>query len=104
MTEPKWLSVSGRALGTLTSTSQLFALDLIKTMVRDAKGERGFEAELHYVAIPEDAPKKTTKEMFDKEYMLQLEELGRRMGADPSSWLDEIPSAYGVEETWLDSD
>ena len=104
VTQPRWLSISGRALGTLTSAGQLYALDLIKSMVQYGTEDRSFEAELHYVAIPADAPKKTTKEMFDKEYMLQLEELGRQMGADPSSWLDEIPSAYGVEDTWLDSD
>jgi predicted acylesterase/phospholipase RssA len=104
VTQPRWLSVSGRALDTLTSTSQLFAMDLIKTMVQQANDERGLDAELRYVAIPVDAPKKTTKEMFDKEYMLKLEDLGRLMGADPSSWSDDIPSAYGVEKTWLDED
>jgi predicted acylesterase/phospholipase RssA len=104
VTQPRWVSVSGRALDTLTSTGQLFAMDLIKTMVRDANEGRGFEAELRYVAIPADAPKKTTKEMFDKEYMLKLEDLGRLMGADPSNWSDEIPSPYGLEDSWLDSD
>jgi len=104
VTEPRWLSISGRALGTLTSTGQLFALDLIKTMVQQANDERGIEAELHYVAIPADAPEPATEAMFDKEYMLELEKLGRRMGADPSSWSDEIPSAYGIEDSWLDSD
>jgi len=104
VTQPRWMSVSGRSLATLASTGQLFALDLIKVVVQHAEQDRGIEAELHYVAIPEDAPKQATKEMFEKKYMLQLQELGRRMGADPSSWLKDIPSAYGAEDTWLDSD
>jgi len=104
VTQPRWLSVSGRALSTLAATGQLFAMDLIKVMVQHAEADRGIEAELYFVAIPMDAPKKITKEMFDREYMLQLQELGRRMGADTSVWLDEVPSAYAVEDTWLDSD
>ena len=33
-------------------------------------------------------------EMFNQDYMIGLEELGRTMGADPSSWTGEIPSAF----------
>jgi hypothetical protein len=51
-----------------------------------------------------DAPKKATKEMFDQEYMLALEDLGRKMGADPSNWTTEVPSAYKVEGEWLTSE
>jgi hypothetical protein len=36
------------------------------------------------------------KGMFDKELMLKLEDLGRKMGADPSSWVTEVPSATSV--------
>jgi hypothetical protein len=32
--------------------------------------------------------------MFDKGAMVEMEELGRERGADPSSWTDEIPSAF----------
>jgi predicted acylesterase/phospholipase RssA len=104
VTQPRWLSVAGRALDTLTASGQLFALALIKDMVHEARVERGINAELHFVSIPSDAPRATTKEMFDREYMLQLEDLGRKMGADPSRWQAEIPSAYTVEGTWADPD
>jgi predicted acylesterase/phospholipase RssA len=103
VTQPKWIEISGRALGTLTSTTQLFALAIIRDMVDDAKAERGIDAELHLVSIPDDAPKKTTKEMFDQKYMRALQDLGRKMGADPSSWTNAIPSAYRVREKWLES-
>ena len=76
------------------ASEEIFALNLIEMMVNDAKIERGVDAEFHMVSIPPDTPPRTNKEMFDKEYMLGLEELGRTMGADPSSWTKEIPSAY----------
>jgi len=94
VTQPTWPSVSGRSLSTLTSTNEVFALTLIKGMVHDAKAERGLDAEFHLVSIPPDTPPSTSKEMFDKAYMLGLEELGRTMGADPSSWTTEVPSPY----------
>jgi len=94
VTQPSWPSVAGRSLGTLMASEEIFALNLIKMMVNEAKIERGFDAEFHMVSIPADTPPSTSKEMFDKDYMLGLEELGRTMGADPKSWTTEIPSAY----------
>ena len=101
VTQPRWVSVSTRALATLTSTSQLFALAIIKEMVHEARAEHGMDAELFLVSIPEDAPENTSEDMFEQAYMLELEELGREMGADPSSWTDEVPSAYRVEGEWM---
>lgn len=97
VTQPRWLAIAGRALGTLTSTNELFALDLIKDIVAEFREERGMDAEFRMVAIPADAPYPETKEMFDKENMLQLEELGRNMGTDPSVWRTEVPSAYSFD-------
>jgi hypothetical protein len=34
---------------------------------------------------------------FDKDYMLALEEMGRTMGADPSSWKTEVPLVYSFD-------
>jgi len=104
VTEPKWISISGRALGTMTSTGQIFALAILRDMVSEARGIRGADAELHLVSIPADAPESKTSEMFDQEYMRALEDLGRKMGADPSSWTDQIPSAYQVEGEWIQSE
>jgi predicted acylesterase/phospholipase RssA len=94
VTQPTWVSVAGRALDTLTSTDELFALTLIKKMVHEAKVERGIDVEFRMVAIPTDAPKNESGEMFDQDYMRALEDLGHQMGADPKSWTDVIPSAY----------
>lgn len=94
VTQPRWMSVGGRALDTLTATNELFALDLVKDIVTDYREVRGVDAEFRFVAIPADAPQPETKEMFDKKNMLQLEELGRNMAADPSVWRTEVPDAY----------
>ena len=106
LTQPRWISVASHALNALTQTAQLFALNLIKGMVYEARTERGLEAEFRIVSIPpelfeqEVLPFKEQKKankvekkkgMFDKELMVKLENLGRKMGADPSSWTTEIP-------------
>ena len=92
--QPRWLSVSGQSLGILTATTQIFALQLINTMAREARVERGWDVEFRLIAIPDDAFRDSPDEMFDQDYMIGLEELGRTMGADPSSWTKEIPSAF----------
>lgn len=107
LTQPRYFSVAARALKTLTKTAQLFALDLIKERLDEWRTERGLEAEFRMVSIPRQMfeqevlpfkeEKKAKKEarkkgMFDKERMLELEDLGRKMGADPASWTTEIPS------------
>jgi predicted acylesterase/phospholipase RssA len=103
VTQPKWIQISSRALGTLTSTSQLFALVIIRDMVHDARTERGIDAELRLVSMPDDSPENRSDEMFDQAYMRALQDLGRSMGADPSHWTDTIPSAYLLDEEWLGS-
>ncbi|MGB5295716.1 MAG: patatin-like phospholipase family protein, partial [Thermoanaerobaculia bacterium] len=94
VTQPRWMSVGGRALDTLTATNELFALDLVKDIVTEYREVRGVDAEVRLVASPADAPEPETKEMFDKKNMLQLEELGRNMATDPTAWRTEVPSAY----------
>ena len=88
------MAVAARALGTLTMSNGLFALNLIKDVVEDYRNTRGLDAEFRMVAIPADAPYPETDAMFDKKYMWLLEELGRNMGTDPSVWTNEVPSAY----------
>ncbi len=94
VTQPRWMAVAARALGTLTMSNELFALNLIKDVVEDYRDTRGVDAEFRMVAIPADAPYPETDAMFDKKYMLLLEELGRNLGTDPSVWTTKVPSAY----------
>ena len=94
VTQPRWVPVAGAALDILMSTTQLFALELIRTLVYEARVERGLDAEFHLTAIPAEIPRNEALEMFDKGAMVEMEELGRARGADPSSWKKEIPSAF----------
>ena len=94
VTQPRWVPVAGASLDILMSTTQLFALELIRTLVYEARIERGLDAEFHLTAIPAEIPRSEALEMFDKGAMVEMEELGRARGADPSSWKEEIPSAF----------
>jgi hypothetical protein len=96
VTMPKWISVASRGLGTATHSLQLFAMQLLHQIAVDSEKIDGVEIEFRWIAIPDDAPKKGTKEMFDREYMLALEELGRKMGADPSVWKTDVPRIYSL--------
>ena len=98
VTQARWLSIAGRGLGTATHTLQLFVMQLMEQLAHASREIDGLEVEFRWVAIPEDAPKRGTKKMFDKEYMLALEELGRRMGADPAVWRTDVPLAFTFEE------
>ncbi len=45
-----------------------------------------FDAQLRYVAIPQDFPIKETDEIFNPEIIQNLIKLGLKMGEDPTSW------------------
>ena len=72
-------------------------MHLLHEIVKDYQETEGMDIEFRWVAIPEDAPKPATTAMFDKDYMLALEELGRKMGADPSIWKTEVPMVYSFD-------
>jgi len=97
VTMPSWVSVAGRGLDTMTQSLQLFGMHLLHKIVEDYQAA-GMDIEFRWVAIPEDAPKSPdSKNMFDKDYMLALEKLGRKMGADPSVWKTEVPLVYSFD-------
>lgn len=98
VTKARWISVASRGLGTATHSLQLFAMQALHELARESEEIDGREVEFRWIAIPADAPKKGTKEMFDREYMLALEELGRKMGADPSVWSSEVPKIYSFAD------
>ena len=73
-------------------------MQLLEQLARASEDIDGLDVEFRWVAIPEDAPKKGSKEMFDKQYMLALEELGRQMGAERAVWSSEVPPGYSFED------
>ena len=95
---PRWGAVAQRSLTTMMRSSMLASLRNIHELATNASLSLGLDFEFRFVALPDDSPREPHGEMFDKEFMLQLEELGRKMGADPSSWRTEIPEIHWFSE------
>ena len=86
VTQPTWPSVAQQSILTSMRSSLVFALRHIRNVAERAEDATGFDIEFRFVSIPDDAPRNATGELFDREYMIALEELGRKMGRDPRSW------------------
>jgi predicted acylesterase/phospholipase RssA len=98
ITRPRWTSIAGRSLQTMMRASLITSLREIQRLAHEARTTLGVDVEFRYVAIPDDAPRKKTHELFEHDYMVQLEELGIKMGADPSSWHGKIPDVHWLSE------
>jgi hypothetical protein len=61
----------------------------METYIRLIDQRPEFDAQMRYVAIPQDFPIANSDEMFDAKTMRSLVKLGKKMGADPSSWRTE---------------
>ena len=79
-------------------SSLMTSLREIQRLVFEAQMLLGVDVEFRYVAIPDDAPRKKTHALFEHDYMVQLEELGLKMGADPSSWRSKIPDIHWLND------
>lgn len=86
LSQSRWTSIASRSLNTLLRTSTLQSIQDIETFIRLIDQKQNFDAKMRYVAIPQEYPIPETDNMFDAEKMRGLVELGRRMGADPTSW------------------
>lgn len=92
ITRSSWTSVAARSLQILIRESLLTALRNIEELAKNTR-ESGMEAEFRFVSIPDDAPTGPNRGLFDREYMNQLEEIGRQMGQAPSSWQTRCPAS-----------
>ncbi len=86
VTRSRWTSIATRSLNILLRTSLLESIQDAETYVAFIDGRAEYDAELRYVAIPQDFEIPDSDSMFDAETMRALVELGRRMGSDPASW------------------
>jgi predicted acylesterase/phospholipase RssA len=98
VTRPRWTSIAGRSLQTMMRASLMASLREIQRLAYEARIILGADVEFRYVSIPDDAPRKKTHELFEHDYMVQLEELGLKMGADPSSWRTQVPDIHWLSE------
>jgi patatin-like phospholipase/acyl hydrolase len=92
VTQPRWGTIVGRSLSTLMRASLVSTLQRLQATAEMYRTSEDADVEFRYVAIPNDYSPIEGDEMFDKEIMTALSDLGRRMGADPSSWRTGVPS------------
>jgi predicted acylesterase/phospholipase RssA len=90
VTAPTWPAVVARSLDVSTRSATLTAMRHLFAQAEILRLRHGGEVEVRVVAIPNSfiPPVEGT---FQKETMNALSDLGERMGADPSSWLTEVP-------------
>jgi hypothetical protein len=90
VTAPTWPAVVKRSIEVATRAATITAMRHLFAQAEIARLRHGGEFQVRVVAVPEDfiPPKEGT---FVKETMNALADLGERMGADPSSWLTEVP-------------
>ncbi len=87
--KPRWTSIATRSLSTLLRISTLQSIQDTETYIHLIDKLETFDAEFRYVSIPQEFPIDNSDEMFHTETMQKLVELGRKMGADSTSWETE---------------
>ena len=85
----RWTSIAARSLNTLLRASTLQSIQDADTFVNLVNQHPEFDAQMRYVAIPQDFPIADSDVMFDAKLMKRLVKLGMKMGADPMSWKKE---------------
>jgi hypothetical protein len=90
VTEPNWPAVVSRSLEMATRASTVTALRHLYSISEIARLKHGVEIEIRIAAIPGDwVPPEPG--VFKEKTMNNLADLGERMGADPTSWLLNVP-------------
>jgi hypothetical protein len=88
VTVPTWGNIATKSLVSLMRGSTLQTIQDTETFAQMINLRDEFDVEMRYVAIPQDYEIIQSRNMFDKEKMQALVELGRRMGANKNSWKD----------------
>ncbi len=82
----QWPSILERTLQTSIKSSALQNIQDAETFVRLINNRPEFDAQLRYVAIPQNFSIKDTEEIFNPETIQNLIDLGLKMGANPKIW------------------
>lgn len=86
VTTPTWDAIATRSLVSLMRGSTLQTIQDVETFSQLINKRPDFNVEMNYVAIPQSYVIPETTNLFDKQKMRGLVELGRELGRDPSSW------------------
>lgn len=90
LAEQSWTTVALRSASVLTRYSLRSTLRLMQNGAELMGRDIGTPVEFRYIAVPDDVElPEPQNRLFDQSFMYELYELGRRMGADPSSWRSE---------------
>jgi hypothetical protein len=89
-TRARWPDIMSRATIMSTQTSTVNAMRHLAARAEVMRLKFGAEVETRFLAVPDEwvPPEPGT---FNRRVMNDLADLGERMGADPASWLREIP-------------
>lgn len=90
--QPRWWNITEASVDTMIRSSTLTTLRYFASEVEYIRDVEGVDAELYYVAIPETwSP--DARGTFDRDKMLELVDLGVRLGTDPASWKNDLSRA-----------
>lgn len=84
--QPTWVDVAGAGLSVMIRSSTHTSVRQLANEVALMRATVDPNIEFRFVAIPNDWHGDTGAGMFNKATMTSLEQIGRKMGADPSSW------------------
>lgn len=88
--EPRWPAIITRSIELSTRSATITAIRHLHAIAEISRLKRGAEVEVRLVAVPDDwIP--PVPGVFRSETMNDLADLGERMGADPASWMSEVP-------------
>lgn len=86
-----WASVAGRSLAVSVGAAEVVALRELYTLAELTRRRGMGDVEVRWVSIEEPLEESVFPELFDRDEMRKLSDLGRRAGADPKSWNLEAP-------------
>ena len=96
-TQPNWPAVSARSLAASVRANVVASLKRLALEALIAREVDHLDFEFRFVAIP-NSWVQVKQGIFEKETMESLAQLGRKMGADPSSWNVEEPGSRTIEK------
>jgi hypothetical protein len=92
MVQPRYLEIASRTVEIAMGYDRLKTLSLFVYGFKILDDLEDVEAEFRYVAIPPEASTpRDLDDLADAKLARKLVELGRRLGADPSSWKQDVP-------------
>lgn len=90
LAEQRWTTVALRSAAVLVRYSIRTTLRLMQNGAELMGRDIGTPVEFRYISVPDDVElQEPVNRLFDQDFMIELHELGRRMGANPNSWRTE---------------